>query len=311
MKSRMDKYNNNLTTTNRTDRHKDLYKEAESINLAIPRTYSNSKVIDEVNKEIDIDKIKKYIEKMNSTEKEKRTRINDIELPDTNEEVVEEEKDYDLNSVLERARKQREVDYEQERSRKVNYSYEDILAKIQKYNNQKVEEEIKESDLNTNEKTLVNLINTIQMNKQETDLFEDLKGNENTQLLGTIDEMASDESFKDEVKKEITRSTGFSMSFKDGFGNTTLTRTETVELEQTMPTEELEKSKELSTTNSFYTDSDMFDKRDFNVEIGEDDEDDEDDKVSPLLIVGIVIAVIILVTVLVVLANYVFELGLF
>lgn len=311
MKSRMDRYSNNLTTNNRTDKNKELYKEVEHINLNIPRTYSNSKVIDEFNKSIDIDKIKRYIEKMNSPEKETRTRINDIEIDSSKYETVEEEKEYDLNSVLEKARKQREVDYEQERSRKINYSYEDILEKIQRFNNkEQKEEKIIDEELNTNERTLVSLINTLQMKDDE--LFEDLKGNDNTQVLGSIEEMANDESFKEELKKEITRSTGFSMSFSDGFGESTITKTETTTVETTLPEINLDNSQELTKTNSFYTTSDIFDKSDFNEEIGEDNEDDEDnEKTSPWLITGIVIAVITLVAILVVLANYIFELGLF
>jgi len=64
MKSRMEKYSN-FETGNRTDRNRNLYKELNKADLSITRTYSNSRVIDEANKEIDIEKIKRYIEKMN------------------------------------------------------------------------------------------------------------------------------------------------------------------------------------------------------------------------------------------------------
>ena len=296
MKSRMEKYNN-LGTGNRTDRNKNLYKELNKTDLSITRTYSNSRVIDEANKEIDIEKIKRYIEKMNDGGTVSRTRIDDIEITTTMISEEEPEKDYDLNSVLEKARSKREIDYEQERSRKVNYSYDDILSQIEKYNKETLIEEDDE-ELNTEEQTLVNLINTISMNKkeaEEADLFEDLKGSENTQVLGNINEMSEDESFKGEIKKQL---------------NTDFSTKELMEIREQV-NEVLENTKELSkTSNSFYTTSDVFSAKDFQENLS-DDEDDEDEKVSPIKVVGIAIIAILLIVILVVIANFVFELGLF
>lgn len=306
MKSRMEKYNN-LGTGNRTDRNKNLYKELNKTDLSITRTYSNSRVIDEANKEIDIEKIKRYIEKMNDGGTVSRTRIDDIEITTTMISEEEPEKDYDLNSVLEKARSKREIDYEQERSRKVNYSYDDILSQIEKYNKETLIEEDDE-ELNTEEQTLVNLINTISMNKkeaEEADLFEDLKGSENTQVLGNINEMSEDESFKGEIKKQLN--TDFSMSFSNNLEDVTK---ELMEIREQV-NEVLENTKELSkTSNSFYTTSDVFSAKDFQENLS-DDEEDEDEKVSPIKVVGIAMIAILLIVILVVIANFVFELGLF
>lgn len=307
MKSRMDKYSNSFYKENRTDKNKYLYKEVEDINMSIPRTYSNSKVIDEVNKEIDIDKIKRYIEKMNSNETEKRTKINDIQIEEKDLEEDVEEKDYDLNSVLERARSQRQTNYEQDRSRKVNYSYEDIYEKIKKYNTPASKEE-NDDELNTNERTLVNLINTIQMTKNDTDLFEDLKGSEDTQLLGTINEVSQDLDFQDAIKREVT-SSSFSMSLTNDL-NETKENNVVEEIDEVK--EEKEDTKEITSTSSFYTTSDIFDKKDFDDKIHEYDDDDEDDeKMSGIKVFGIILAVILLVGILVVGANFIFKLGLF
>lgn len=302
MKSRMEKYSN-LENGNRTERNRSLYKEINKADLSITRSYSNSKVIDEANKEIDIEKIKRYIEKMNDTSNVSRTRIDDIEVSTTLISREEPKKDYDLNSVLEKARSKREVDYEQERSRKVNYSYDDILFQIGKYSNEnKILDE--EEQLNTEEQTLVNLINTISMNKKESDLFEELKGSENTQILGSINEVSKDENFKDEIKKQLN--TDFSMSFSETLESVTKELTEIKEKAE----EVLETTKELSkTSDSFYTTGDVFDKKDFQDELTDDEEDEE--KVSPLKTIGIIFAVIILIAILVVIANFVFELGLF
>jgi len=306
MKSRMEKYSN-FETGNRTDRNRNLYKELNKADLSITRTYSNSRVIDEANKEIDIEKIKRYIEKMNDNGTVTRTRIDDIEVTTTMVSKEEPEKDYDLNSVLEKARSKREIDYEQERSRKVNYSYDDIISQIEKYNKETLIEEDDE-ELNTEEQTLVNLINTISMNKkeaEEADLFEDLKGSENTQILGNINDVVEDEAFKGEIKKQLN--TDFSMSFSNNLESVTK---ELMEIREQVD-EVLENTKELSkTSNSFYTTNDVFSAKDFQENLT-DDEDEENEKVSPIKVVGIAIIALLLIAILVVIANFVFELGLF
>lgn len=327
MKTRMEKYRDTRVSGNRTERNKELYKEVNKADLEITKSYSNTRVIDEANTEIDIDKIKRYIEKMNdNTTSISRTKINDIETPNYETPMEEVKKDYDINSVLEKARSKREVDYGEERSKKVNIKYEELLAKIEKFNKDHgPKEDMDEDDsLNTNEKKIVDLFNTIKINKEEASLFDDLKATENTQVLGNIEDMADDESFKDEIKKQLSETD--SMVYEPITSTVfTLTESDKEELLKDQIKEELEKVEELkedtkevtvdtniiNVTNSFYTTGDVFNKKDFVNEEDNEDEEWDDYKSSPAKTIGLVIAVIVLLAILVVVINYVFKLGLF
>lgn len=67
MKSRMEKYNE-MPNDYRSNKNKELYKEVGKVDLDQVRIYSNSRVIDNANKQIDIEKIKRYIEKINESD---------------------------------------------------------------------------------------------------------------------------------------------------------------------------------------------------------------------------------------------------
>ena len=121
MNSRMEKYENvSLDNMSRTKRNQQIYNSTDMSELSRIKTNTNVSVISNAPKEIDIEKIKNYINAMNDETEEKRKRVS-LELPKEEEVVVErkEEKDYDINSVLARARGNREVDYEEDRHRKL------------------------------------------------------------------------------------------------------------------------------------------------------------------------------------------------
>ena len=78
---------------------------------------------------------------MDSDEEEKRRKLL---LDITEEEPIKEvepkeEKDYDINSVLERAKDKRNPDYEEDRHRKINNTQIDILKNI-KIKEERIEE---------------------------------------------------------------------------------------------------------------------------------------------------------------------------
>ena len=185
----MDKYENlSLDNMSRTKRNQDIYNSTDMSDLSRIKTNTNVSVISDAPKEINLEKIISYVNSMEEGNDEKRKRVS-LELPKEEEVVVErrEEKDYDINSVLERARDKRESDYEEERHRKLNNTQIDILKNI------KIKEETIETvrdeditlpideldeELNTQEKTIVDLIQNIQSNssKGKKELFEDLMG---------------------------------------------------------------------------------------------------------------------------------------
>ena len=168
MSSRMDRYENSeLGSLSRTKRNQDIYNSTDMSELSRIKTNTNVSVISDAPKEIDIEKIKKYINSLNGEQEEKRKRIS-LDLPQEEEKIVErkEPKTYDINSVLEQAREKKETNYEEERHRKLNNTGYDILKaiKIKEDSEKEEDKDITEplEELNTQEKTIVNLIQNIQ-----------------------------------------------------------------------------------------------------------------------------------------------------
>ena len=166
---------------------------------------------------------------MNSDSEEHKKRIS-IELPEEHEEQIKEkvEKDYDINSVLERARGKRETDYEIERHRKLNSNGYDILKSIQ------IKEESDEDktepidELNTQEKTIVELIQNIQNSKPQEkstkddteDLFGELMGkNENTIVMAPID---NEEKNNENIKEALLNITEDLETIKESLNDKTV-----------------------------------------------------------------------------------------
>ena len=194
----MEKYDNiSLDNMSRTKRNQSIYNSNDMSNLSRIKTNTNVSVISDAPKEIDLEKIKNYVYSLNNEGEEKRRRIS-LELPPEEEVVVErkELKNYDINSILEKAKDSRESDYEEDRYRKINNTQIDILKNI------KIKDEIIEEDvdpdltgpideLNTEEKTIVDLIQDIQSRGKEKkkDLFADLMGDsEETTVLSPVEE---------------------------------------------------------------------------------------------------------------------------
>lgn len=196
----MEKYDNiSLDNMSRTKRNQNIYNSTDIGELSRIKTNTNVSIISDAPKEIDLEKIKNYVNSMNDDKEEKKKRIL-LELPEEKEVVIErkEEKDYDINTVLERARDKRETDYEEDRHRKLNNTQIDILKNIKIREEQ---ESIKDPDitepideLNTEEKTIVDLIKDIQNNSNNTtvqkkDLFSELMGdNDDTIVMAPIEE---------------------------------------------------------------------------------------------------------------------------
>lgn len=273
----MEKYeNSSLDNMSRTKRNQDIYNVTDMNELSRIKTNTNVSIISDASKEIDIEKIKKYIENMNTNEDEHKKRIS-IELPEETEVIKQEkvEKDYDINSVLERARGNRETDYELERHRKLNSNGYEILKSIKI----KDEEEDKTEpidELNTQEKTIVELIQNIQNKsdskpksiKEDTeDLFGELMGkNENTVVMAPIEE---DEINKENIKEallDITKELDKIETPDSHTDNLNIQNDETEENndeEKTNMAGNQDKTDSIVADKSFYTNSLSFNKTDF------------------------------------------------
>ena len=279
----MEKYeNNSLDSMSRTKRNQDIYNVSDMSELSRIKTNTNVSVIADASKEIDIEKIKKYIENMNTDSEEHKKRIS-IQLPEEHEEQIKEkvEKDYDINSVLERARDKRETDYELERHRKLNSNGYDILKSIQ------IKEESSEDktepidELNTQEKTIVELIQNIQNgNSQEKnkkddteDLFGELMGkNENTIVMAPID---NEEKNKENIKEALLNITEDLETIKESLNDETVDRqkisdellsiddSNKYESEDEDADSDESEQEKIVADKSFYTNSLSFNKTDF------------------------------------------------
>ena len=193
----MEKYENEYSNMSRTKRNQKIYNSTDIGELSRIRTNNNVSIISDAQKEIDVEKIRSYLKAHSGEDGEVKRRVS-LELPEEEPEVVErkEEKDYDINAVLERARGKREIDYEENRHRKINNSQEqiDILKSIKIREEAELEEDPDVTgpidELNTKEKTIVELIQDIQ-NKggSKKELFEDLMGSDDdgTVVMGMAD----------------------------------------------------------------------------------------------------------------------------
>lgn len=334
----MDRYENSeLGSLSRTKRNQDIYNSTDMSELSRIKTNTNVSVISDAPKEIDIEKIKKYINSLNGEQEEKRKRIS-LDLPQEEEKVVErkEPKTYDINSVLEQAREKKETNYEEERHRKLNNTGYDILKaiKIKEDSEKEEDEDITEplEELNTQEKTIVNLIQNIQQgskkndnsltlkesNDNTRDLFQELMGdNENTVVMAPIED---DELNSSNIKDALLNMTRELEAIKEP--NNDLTQDLILEkeklkqkyLEEEKDNEEDDDEAEVEKTDeaprisnvdkSFYTNSISFNKTDFE---GFEDLEKSEKKSGILAKIGIFLIIIILGITIFLILNSIFE----
>ena len=199
MKTRMDKYYDNHESSVRTrvSKNEKLYKEISDVDLNKFNPNNNAKVIgDNDDNIIDVDKIRNLLEKnyKKSTPKRKTLTVDNLE---ENIEITDEPtKEYDINTILEKAREEKDVDYNKERLKRLHNTQLDILNSLEL---EKKEDPVKSAK----EDELMSLINTITLKEAEKttsidplDILSDLKGGDDTQVLSGIEE---------EVKKTETQ----------------------------------------------------------------------------------------------------------
>lgn len=228
MSSRMDKYyENSELMESRTKRNERLYQEISQNDLEDINLSSNAHVIGDNENNIDINKIKELLEKK-YYEAPKKSNV--LQMPaDSSMDMVEDEttKEYDINAILEKARSDKEVDYERERLKKIHDTQYDILKSLD------VEKESSENKVTSDKENLMQLIHTItekEMTRElnPLDILTDLKGNENTVVLDGISKDIKSQDLKntvkEEVKKEVdksfyTNSLSFTQSDFDDFND--------------------------------------------------------------------------------------------
>ncbi len=296
MKTRINKYYDETPSfaPRRTAKNNELYEEIKKSEIENFDIGSNAKVIGNNEAQIDINKLKDILEK-NYQEVPKRRSLK-LDIPEEEEIEMEKTKEYDINAILEKAREEKEVDYQRERLKKVRDTQYDILKNLEV---DQEEPKSKAADERTKDE-LLDLIQTINLNEtqrktinalaeeekeEETeinddteteldplDILNDLRGDENTVVAGA-------KEFENELK----------------------------EAQEKKEKEEIAEALDEDVDDSFYTSSMSFNKNDF-----ADFSDLEESKASRILIkILIVIVFLAIIAGIVIFLNDFLNLGWF
>ena len=296
MKTRINKYYDETPSfaPRRTAKNNELYEEIKKSEIENFDIGSNAKVIGNNEAKIDINKLKDILEK-NYQEVPKRRSLK-LDIPEEEEIEMEKTKEYDINAILEKAREEKEVDYQRERLKKVRDTQYDILKNLEV---DQEEPKSKAADERTKDE-LLDLIQTINLNEtqrktinalaeeekeEETeinddteteldplDILNDLRGDENTVVAGA-------KEFENELK----------------------------EAQEKKEKEEIAEALDEDVDDSFYTSSMSFNKNDF-----ADFSDLEESKASRILIkILIVIVFLAIIAGIVIFLNDFLNLGWF
>ena len=293
MNSRMERYNSRENDVNnyadrpsRVSRNSSLYQDMKTNELSRVRNNDNIKVIENSGKTIDLEKIRKYITEANDQPKATRKSVG-IQNEDINKNVLKEEikvKNYDINSVIENAKRTREIDYDRERYKKLRNTQYDILSKLDMYDDKSELEEENLEDFNTDERDLIDLINTVTIHKGEVNLLDELMGGEGEETTDPILEEIEKNDFKEQIEEIKERE---EVSAKPVLADL--------------------KDKTTKIDNSFYTNSMSFSKEDFE---GFEELEKSVKKNNIFATILIAILFVFIIVTLVIMANYVFDLGL-
>ncbi len=274
MRTRVEKSFNdsNEFTPKRVSKNTKLYEEIKNSDLDNFDITSNAKVIGD--NQIDIDKIREILEK-NYQEPPKRRSVK-FDLPEEKELELEKTREYDINTILENARQEKEVDYEQERLKKIRDTQYDILKNLELEAKEKTNEERTKEEL-------MELINTINLNEYQNKKKEELESEEGLEEeelnpLNILSDLKGDENTVVAGAKEFTK--------------------ELKALESKTEEKEIQDAMDETLDDSFYTNSMSFSKKDF-----ADFEDLEDKGTSVLIKILIVIILIAIIAGIVLFLN--------
>ena len=261
MKSRMEKYYN---------QNENLYRKKDY------SVYSSNETVIDTNNEIDITKLKNIIQSREDYQRAKsyRNMLNDKKF-DYDDIVIEddkyEEKNYDINALLQKVKDEKDKVDETNKIRKLRNTQYDILSNLDIKNKSKT----KTDDLEQQKEELKDLINSITHNKDDD-------SNEDSDPLGLLEDLKATNTIatdpiinnKDVVppQKEIT----------------------TKEEVQKDPNPDKDET-------SFYSDSFTFSKRDFE---GLSDLNDNVKSNNILIKILIFILIIIILTIGVLVLDY-------
>lgn len=201
MESRVDKYSNNVMS--RTEKNHHLYEDISETEINSFDVNSNATVLGNNSDVIDVNKLRDMLDKK-YREEPKKNKLSKFDDTSTDIDVkLEETAEYDINAIMDKAKENKEEDYEVERLKKLRNTQFDILNEL---NLPKLNSEVEEPKVASKDESekLMELINTINVteaiNKRKNlndnnennksddmdplDLFSDLKGHDDTRIFG-------------------------------------------------------------------------------------------------------------------------------
>lgn len=331
MQSRMDKYYDDeveeTISSSRVKRNEKLYKEVSNLELEDFDLNSNVSVIGNNTDNININDIKNILDKKYHEHPRKKSfgDTKEMQLPEIH---LDETREYDINSILEKAKEKKEVNYEEDRLKKIRNTQYDILKSLDIIED---EEEIEDNDSkehrddktpvvadSENEKKLHDLIDTItakEMIENESklevtgemdplDILSDLRGDdESTKVMGMLSEELE---AADSENERIIKGNTLGIEKEPVVVNDEKTETEEISLDKEKKNKK--DGKITNIDNSFVGNTTTFTQSDF------DDFNDlkEDMHITKIIIRILIFTIIIIfIVALVILANKYLGLGLF
>ncbi len=183
MKSRMDRYYQQSSSglASRINKNKPLYDNSHDIDYDL-KAYSNVEGVADIDKnnKIDLDKLQTLLKKR---EEERQNEIPHLVKRDVNliDESYEEEKNYDINEILNQAKSEKKDDY---KTRNLSDTSYNVLKNINIKEVKSEDEELK--DL-IDTVTTTSLVNKLADKDLSLDLLDDLKSNNNTEIISPSD----------------------------------------------------------------------------------------------------------------------------
>ena len=199
MRSRMDKYTiNNTPVKSRIQKNRELYEKIKQGEIAEYDVDSSVSVIENNASSIDLNKVKDYLNEKygENTPKRKSIKLEEQPVEDDSNDVVNT-KEYDINAILEKAKKGKDLDYSKDRLKKVREAQYEILnnldLEIEKVSNNEYEQKKKQAASEQELKDLINTVTAISYNNKyskdtinDLDLLTDLAGDEDDERVEAI-----------------------------------------------------------------------------------------------------------------------------
>ena len=189
MQSRMDKYKiDSSPVKSRLQKNSALYEEVKRSDLRDFNINSNSTVLKENAQNIDVSNLRKMLNDKYEEPVRKTIDLNSYVEEERMPEYANT-REYDLNAILEKAKKGKNVDYNKERLKKVRSTQYEILNNLDLNNKEPIEGDYLKKK-QAEEENLKNLINTI----TELEIKNKATYNKNTSAdLELLSDLAGDD----------------------------------------------------------------------------------------------------------------------